>query len=348
MKKQNCICGLIFFCIIIFGNCTSKKIDSKKWETIKSSRQNISASVLATGIIKPKVGAEVRVGSRISGIVKKLHVNIGDKVIKEQLLAEIDPVEFQAQFNQARSELELIEANLEYARADLKRQESLYSQNAVSKEILDVARKNYRVNEAQLHQAEANLEYAQIQLEYTKIKAPINGSVASVSTQEGETVTASFTSPTFVTIIDLDRLEVWAYVDETDIGRIQVGQKVMFTVDTYLDTEFNGKVTAIYPKAEIKDNVVNYVVIIEVTNDKGKILRPEMTTTIKIHLALRENVLSLPNKAIRRDGTSRYVYILEDNHPQKRMVKVGLKDKYYSEIIEGLEMNDKIVMNNIK
>lgn len=112
--------------------------------------------------------------------------------------------------------------------------------------------------------------------------------MASVSTQEGETVAASFATPTFVTLVDLSRLEVWAYVDETDIGRIKVGQRASFTVDTYGDETFEGSVTAIYPKPEIRDNVVNDVTVVRFDPPCDRILRPEMTTTVRITVDARK------------------------------------------------------------
>ena len=230
-------------------------------QTVTVTRRDMSSSVLATGIIKPMVGAEVRVGSRASGTVQHLHVNIGDMVTKGQVLAELDPAELQAENNQAKAALENARANYEYAKLDLKRQHSLLKQNFISQNQLDLAEKSFEITKAKLKQAEANLAYAGIQLSYTKIIAPISGVIASVSTQEGETVTARFSAPTFVTIINLKKLEVWAYVDETDIGRVQVGQHSTFTVDTYPATDFEGVVTAIYPKAINQDNVVNYIEI---------------------------------------------------------------------------------------
>ena len=204
-------------------------------------------------------------GSRVSGIVKRLHVNIGDRVEKGQLLGELDPTEFNARYNQALAALENAKAELDYAALNLKRQRSLKKKNFTSQDKVDAAEKSHEVMVSVFKQTEANLDYARIQLGYTRIKAPISGVVASVSTQEGETVAASFTAPTFVIIIDLERLEVQAYVDETDIGRIEKGQRASFTVDTYPGIDFEGTVTAIYPKAEMKDNVVNYITIIDIS-----------------------------------------------------------------------------------
>jgi len=311
-------------------------------QTVTVSRRDMSSSVLATGIIKPMVGAEVRVGSRASGTVQHLYVNIGDMVEKGQVLAELDPAELQAEYNQAKAALENARANAEYAELDLQRQRSLLKQNFISQNQLDLAEKSYEINKAKLKQAEANLAYAGIQLSYTKIIAPISGVIASVSTQEGETVTSRFSAPTFVTIINLKKLEVWAYVDETDIGRVAVGQRSTFTVDTYPSTDFEGVVTAIYPKAVIQDNVVNYVTTIKITNFKGKTLRPEMTATVTIFLKTRKNVLAIPKKAVHNKGGEKFVTVLEGNVPQQRKVSLGWRSDGYYEVINGLKEGERI------
>ena len=151
---------------------------------------------------------------------------------------------------------------------------------------------------------EAVLDYAETQVAYARVDAPIAGTVASVSTQEGETVAASFATPTFVTLLDLNRLEVWAYVDETDIGRIRVGQNVRFTVDTYGSEGFTGHVSEIYPQPEIRDNVVDYVTVVRFRAPAGRSLRPEMTTAVRIATEEARNVLTVPLKAVHRERTA--------------------------------------------
>ena len=236
----------------------------------------------ATGVIKPMIGAEVRVGSRVSGVVRRLYVREGDVVKAGAALAELDDRDLRARRNEARAALGLARANADYARADLRRKDELHSSALLAASELDVARRADAVAAQQVAQAQASLDFAAAQLDYTKIVAPIAGVVASVATQEGETVAASFAAPTFVTLIDLARLEVWAYVDETDIGRIRVGQPARFTVDTYGDEEFAGRVAAIYPRPEIRDNVVDYVVVVRFEPPRDRTLRPEMTTTVRI------------------------------------------------------------------
>jgi len=247
------------------------------------------ASVIkASGVIKPCVGAEVRVGSRLSGVVKRLHVQVGDPVSPGQRLAELDDRELLARLDEANANHRLALAELRYASSNLERQRSIAAARVISAGDLDLAERAFAVAEQKVAAMQAAAEYARVQLDYSVILAPIGGVVASVATQEGETVSASFTTPTFVTLIDLGRLEVWAYVDETDIGRIELGQHATFTVDTYGDASFAGTVTAIYPKAEIRDNVVNYIAVVRFEPQPGRILRPDMTAFVRIALPADE------------------------------------------------------------
>jgi RND family efflux transporter MFP subunit len=265
------------------------------------SRGDLGGFVKATGVVKPCVGAEVRVGSRASGVVQHLYVKVGDAVKKGQLLAELDNRDLVARCDQAGAELRRAQAELLFAQSDLRRKEELRSASVITPSEMDVAERACSVAEQQVAVSQAALTFASTQLDYAHIVAPISGVVASVSTQEGETVSATLAAPTFVTLIDLSRLEVWAYVDETDIGRIQAGQDAKFTVDTYGEEEFSGRVTAIYPKAEIRDNVVDYVTVVQFAPPHDRILRPEMTTTVRIALTARQAVL-VPS--LRADDTT--------------------------------------------
>lgn len=256
-------------------------------KVVRRARRAPESAVTATGVIKPMSGAEVRVGSRVSGVVRRLFVRVGDAVRKGQVLAELDARELLARRAQAAAAMESAHADLGYAQADLRRKRELGAAQLIPRNELDLAERACAVAEQRLKEAEANLEYAETQLSYTQIYAPISGVVSTISTQEGETVAASFAAPTFVTLLDLDRLEVWAYVDETDIGRIQAGQKARFTVDTYPGQELEGRVTTIYPQAEIRDNVVNYVTVVRFEPPRDRTLRPEMTVMAKIDLSGR-------------------------------------------------------------
>ena len=316
-----------------------KVMQKGQQETVTVARRDIGSNVLATGVIKPMVG------SRVSGLVKRIYANVGDFVERGQIIAELDSAELQAKYNQARASRRNAAANFDYAKLDLARQKSLIQKKHISQNQVDLAEKAFDVAKAQMEQARANLEYARVQLDYTKITAPISGIVASVSTQEGETVAASFAAPTFVTIIDLERLEVWAYVDETDIGRIKEGQPATFSVDTYGNIDFKGMVTAIYPKAVIQDNVVNYVVTLKITDHLGKTLRPEMSAKVSIFLKTRKGVLTIPLSAIRRERGQRFVTVMVNGKPVARKVETGWTTGGMIEVTKGLEEGDTVVVS---
>jgi macrolide-specific efflux system membrane fusion protein len=314
------------------------------FNTARVIRRDIGSTVIATGIIKPMVGAEIKVGSRASGVVKRLRAQIGDIVSAGQIIAELDDAELRAKLDQNIAALEKAKADLEYSRTNLARLRSLLEKNFISKQQVDLAENAFKVTKAQVEQAEANVEFARVQLGYTRIYAPVSGVIASISTQEGETVAASLAAPTFVNIIDLNRLEVQAYVDETDIGRIHEGLEASFTVDTYADTDFRGRITAIYPKAVIQDNVVNYIVTIGITDAQGRILRPEMTANVTVFLETRKNALAVPTAAITRDRGERYVTVFEGGRKEQRKVKVGWGDGGYTEILEGVTEGETIII----
>jgi len=329
---------------IILASCgsTSEKLN---FQTIGVQRKTISTTILATGIIKPKVGAEVRVGSRVSGIVKKLYVKNGDEIRKGELLANLDDSELSARFRLEVANLENAKTVLKYAKIEVQRVKTLADKDFASTQTYDNAVKNYYMAISQVASEQAAVDFATTELSFARISAPISGVIGSVSTQEGETVSAAFTAPTFVTIIDLARIEVWVYVDETDIGKVETGQKATFTVDTYSGNTFEGTVSAIYPKAEIRDNVVNYVVIIEILDRKNKILRPEMTTSVNIQTSAINRVLCIPNNVIKRKNDETIVYVLENGKPTIRKIKTGTKGGQMTEIMEGLKENERIIVN---
>jgi RND family efflux transporter MFP subunit len=330
------------------GTLTQSRAAATERQTLRAVRRDIGSFVKATGIIKPRIGAEVRVGSRVSGVVKRLNVRIGDRVIKGQLLAELDDRDLIARRDEAAAALQQAETNRTYATADLQRKRQLTDEGILARSDLDLAQRAADVGDKQVTAARASLAYATTQLAYARIEAPISGIVASISTQEGETVAASFAAPTFVTLVDLSRLEVWAYIDETDIGRIRVGQDARFTVDTYGNQEFEGRVTAVYPKAEIRDNVVNYVAVLRFDPPRDRTLRPEMTTTVRVALDLRRNVLAVPIRAVHRDGDRTFVYSRRGETIERRPVTTGSRDDAYWEIVDGLREGEEVLIADAK
>lgn len=362
-------------------------------QTTQVVRRDFSSTVLATGAVKAQVGAEVRVGARISGKVEKLRANIGDAVTARQIIAELEKADLQAIVAQRKAELELAEAKLaavqsllpmeiEKAQLDLARWQAtltladqqlrrgsrLFQSHAGSQEDLDLATERRSVAESQLassrkayeltqtryreelKQATADgtrtkhaLETAQVQLSYATLTAPISGVIGSVSTQEGETVAAGMNAPIFVTIIDLNRLQVEAMVDEVDIGKVHPGQRAIFTVDAFPAREFPGKVVAIYPKAVLLENVVYYDTVIEIQGNEDKVLRPEMTASVTIALDAKSGVLAIPAKAVKRERGKNFVYAITSGQPEPREVKVGWKDGSWLEVVSGLHEGDTIL-----
>ena len=380
----------------------NKNNGSTSFRTVRIVKKNISSSVLATGSVEPMVGAEVKVGARISGKVEHLYSNIGDKVEKDQIIAEIEKSDLEANVLKKEAELKATEAmfsvignqsprDIEKARAALgaskaslwpslnaevgygykddifpPKQEDTSAGLKVSfplfsgtniynikkaKSDLELTQMRYKDNskiaEARVNQAKADLAFTKVQLSYATIRAPISGVIASVSTQEGETVAAGLNAPTFVTIIDLDRLQVDAFVDETDIGKVKVGQKAVFTVDTYPNKDFEGIVAAIYPKAIIQENVVNYDVVIEITSSIKNLLRPDMTASVTIYQEERKGVLMIPQKAVEREGGIKFVLVkMPDDTLQKKTIKTGIRSNNDIEIVSGLNEGDVVVIES--
>ena len=329
---------------IYYPNVRQNSSVTQSWRSVEVSRIDIGSTVFALGVVKPMVGAEVRVGSRISGVVNRLHANIGDHVEAGDVIAELDDSELRARVAQAGASLEKSRVEFEQARRVFDRQRQLFERNTVSEQEFEVAESSFASAKAQLQLAETNLDLAGIQLSSATIRSPRPGVIASVSTQEGEAVAAGLAAPTFVNIIDLKRLEVQTYVDETDIGKISEGQRASFTVDTFPGTDFPGTVTAIYPKALIQDNVVNYIVTVEIGDFQGLVLRPEMTANVTITLGERKDVLAVPTSAISRDRGERFVMVSEDGRHVRRPVKTGWRDGPYTEITDGLTDGERIVL----
>ncbi|MZG53350.1 MAG: efflux RND transporter periplasmic adaptor subunit [Nitrospinae bacterium] len=322
-----------------------------------------------------KIGDFIRAGEIIAIIehkdlisrVARFQADLdAEKAKLEKILAE-GPLEI----NKAKAELEELKVQLKLAGKTLERNLKLNKKGFIAdtaveqaEERLDVlkaqinlAREEIKLKESQLEndsrlaqamvdRARANLEVEDIQLSYATIAAPIDGIVAFVSTQEGETVVASLNAPTFVTLIDLRKLEVTVYVDETDIGRIKVGQKALFTVDTYSEKFFKGKVREIRPKAVIKDNVVNYEVILDIERKNISQLRPEMTANVVVTTGTRKNVLTIPKAAVKRDGKKTFTVMEVDGKLVDRPIELGWRDGKVIEVKSGLKEGEQVGIPN--
>jgi HlyD family secretion protein len=261
------------------------------------ARGDLTQVVTATGQLGPVIN--VQVGSQISGIIKKLLVDYNSVVKSNQVIAEIDPSTYQINVLKAEAELANAKANLALSQVQAGRAESLYTNNLIPAADHDTAIAQLQQAQAQVQSDEASLKNAQVQLSYCTIYAPVEGVVISRNVDVGQTVAASFNTPTlFVIANDLTKMQIDALVSEADIGGVAVGQDVNFTVDAYPYRTFRGKVSQIRYGAITNQNVINYDCVIGVRNSDLKLL-PSMTANVSIIIAERQDALRIPNAALR-------------------------------------------------
>jgi macrolide-specific efflux system membrane fusion protein len=307
-----------------------------------AERRTIASTILATGVIRLRVGAEVRVGSQFSGIVEELNVTVGSKIKKGDVIARIDSRSLEARLAQAEAQVHVFEQEVKRARVELARAQGLDVKKLVARTEVEDRSLDLADALARLEKSRRDAEVVETDLGYAAIQAPISGTIASVTTQKGETVAASFATPTFVTIIADDALEVVAMVDETDIGTVEEGNSVMFTVESYPAMEFTGTVKQIAPKGAIISGVVNFEVMIDIESGAAS-LKPDMTANVSVRTAEREAVV-LPTGAVLRDGFARYVFIDNDGELVRRPVTIGTRDTGFTEIRQGIAPGDRVAI----
>jgi len=323
----------------------------------KVVRGDIEMAVTATGTVNPVT--TVLVGTQVSGTIKNIYVDFNSPVKKDQLIARIDPALFDAQVNQARANLVSAKANLEKARATsidakrtMERNKELLSKNLIAQSDFDTAETNYETAEAsvnaaksQVAQSEAALSSAETNLFYTKIVSPVDGTVISRNVDVGQTVAASFQTPTLFSIAqDLTKMQIDTNVAEADIGNVKVGQDVEFTVDAYSDITFKGRVWQVRNAPITVQNVVTYDVVIQVDNPELK-LKPGMTANVSIIVSFKKDVLKIPNAALRFKPSEKTktaaqqkgagVWILEQGKLKRIPVSTGISDGSYTELVSG-------------
>jgi len=340
--------------------------------TARVTRGDIVDAVDATGTIQPVT--TVQVGTQVSGTIKSLAADFNTRVRRGQVIAVLEPSLFQTQVDQANATVAKLQADAERAAVDvrdtqakLQRARDLSAQQLISASDLDTAvtaasqaDAQVKAAQAQIVQARAQLEQAQVNLGHTVITAPIDGIVVARSVDVGQTVAASMQAPTlFVIAQDLTRMQVLASVDESDIGRVQAGQPVSFTVDAYRGERFGGTVAQVRLQPTVEQNVVSYTTVIDVPNPTLK-LKPGMTAGVSIEVARADDVLRVPASALRfrpsstdgqedatraaRDDTPqrppradrpRRVWVWADGALQPRRVETGLSDGTMTAITDG-------------
>ncbi len=362
-------------------------------DTAKAQRADLTSIVVETGIIKPQVGAMIKIGARATGAITHMYARVGNKVKKGQLIAKIDDRETLKDIEQLMASLRkaqenIAKINLTYpfrireaeedlasrvAKADLtriemERQGDLLKREYVSRNDYDKARAEYLQASADLRKYEETLKRTKeefkadlrvaledkssihssldkevIKLSYTDIISPIDGVVSDVTAQEGETVVAGLQVANLVTVIVPDKLEMWLYIDETDVGRITTGLEVQYTVDTYPEKIFEGVIDRIDPYPLVKDNIVYYQAIVNITPSDAQMLRTEMTTHVRVAVEKKTNVLCVPNSAVKFEEGKQVVYkVVNEAATVKTPVKTGIRGDDMTEIISGISEGDVV------
>jgi HlyD family secretion protein len=291
--------GITVVVLLVAGGLAhqSKGSPDGRYRIDTIDRGDITMTVTATGTLSSVT--TVQVGSQVSGIIAALYADFNSAVKKGQLLAELDPTSFQAQVEQQRANVAKAEVDVANAKITFDRQEHLLAAGLTAQADDDAARTAYESARASEQQAAAALRQAQTNLGYTKIISPIDGVVVARQYDVGQTVAASFQAPTLFTIAqDLTKMQVQADVDQSDIGRVRVGEDATFTVDAYPEQVFHGSISQIRLDATVSQNVITYPVIIDVANPDLK-LRPEMTANVTIEVAKAGDVLRVANAALR-------------------------------------------------
>ena len=351
--------------ILIGGVFVHSKIKHKvHYETQALKTCTITQVVEASGTINPV--NTVSVGSTVSGLIKAIYVDYNSQVKKGQLLAQIDPANFeatvqqnQAQIASAQADLARLQAVTEMSRKTYNRYKNLYAKNFIAKSELDQAESDYLSNQAQISAARAKISQQQAtyqtaltNLGYTKIIAPVDGTVIARKIDLGQPVAASFQAPELFTIAqDLTKMQIEVNVSEADIGKVKEGQDVTYTLDGYPDSVFEGKVTQVRLEPTTVSNVVTYSVIVEVDNEHMK-LKPGMTANVSIITSKSEDVLCAPSVALKytpvTDGQkykTQWIWILANKKPKRVDITTGASDDSMIEVSsKALKEGDKVII----
>ncbi len=352
-----------------------------RYTTAAVSRGPITRTVTATGTVNPEL--TIIVGTYVSGVIQELTCDYNTEVKEGQICAKIDPRPYQSVVDQnkatlavAKAQLEKDKASLAYAKVTYDRNVRLVRSSAVSQDTVDNAKNAYdqalatiAFDQATIQQRQAALDAAQVNLDYTNIISPVKGTVVSRNVTQGQTVAASFQTPTlFLIATDLTRMQVDTNVSESDIGGIELGDKAAFSVDAFPKRTFEGKVTQVRQSPQTVQNVVTYDVVVSVDNS-DLALKPGMTAATRVIIDERKGVVRVPVQALRYvpaaaatpaasqnappptpavgaddDGHAR-IWLLRDGRPIAVAVTVGLDDDNFVEIVEGdLQPGDRVIV----
>lgn len=360
------VLGLVAAGVVLFGSSASTP--GARYRTQEADRGDIVQTIAANGTLNPVT--LVNVGTQISGTVYRLHVDFNQQVREGQVLAELDPSLIEAAIRQAESNLASAQASLKLARTKENRTRELVAKNFVARSQLDDAVEAREAAEAQVAAVKAQLERERTNLRYSVIRSPISGVVVARNVDLGQTVAASFQTPTLFQIArDLREMEIHTAIAEADIGTIRVGHPVRFSVDAFSDRQFQGAVKQVRLNPTNQQNVVTYNVVVATDNADGRLL-PGMTAHVRITTQRRENALRVPNAALRfrpvaaangqpaqpgpaapgrarRAGST--VYKLgAGGEPVAVFLRIGITDGNFSEVVEGeLKPGDALIVADL-
>lgn len=360
MKKKKVIItvAIVAIAAIIAIIAWPKKSVPVEFEMTDVQPDTIRNSVTATGTIEPVT--EVEVGTQVSGIISNIYVDYNSLVKKGQVIAELDKTTLNSELNSARANLASAKSELDYQTANYKRYKTLNEKGLVSRNDYEVAYLDYRKALETYNTTKESVKKAETNIGYATITSPIDGIVLSKEVEEGQTVAASFETPTLFTIAkDLTDMRVIADIDEADIGSVREGQNVTFTVDAYPNDTFHGQVTQVRQEATETDNVITYEVVISAPNNDLK-LKPGLTANVSVSTLERTNVLSVKAKALRftptkevlgkaykivdTDGKNK-LWTCEGNTLTAHKVNIGATDGIRTEILGGIKQGTQVVMS---
>ena len=378
MKKKYLYSGSVIVILVIafFAFTLFKSAEQTfSFETAKVGKGTISNTVTATGTLEAIKTVEV--GTQVSGVIEKILVDFNSQVKKGQLLAQLDETPLLAQLEQSKSSVDQAEAQVKYQKATYDRYKVLVGKKLIAQSDFDLAEYNYNNAVAALKNAKSVYDKNRINLSYARIYSPIDGIILNRAVDEGQTVAASFNTPTLFTIAnDLTQMRVEAKVDEADIGQIKMNQRVRFTVDAYPDLKFTGSVSEIRKQPVVTSNVVTYTVIIQAPNPETKLM-PGMTASTTIFVNEKNDILVVPGKAVRfspdqevystylkslpfeisskmvqkvtktdiTDPKSAYIWTKNGEVIRKHEVETGENDGINYELVSGLTQGDEIILS---
>ncbi len=342
----------------VFFGCGAKK-QAYTIDTAKVQKGNINKTVTATGTIEAITTVEV--GTQVSGVIQKLYADFNSIVKKGQLLAQLDETMLRASLDQSKATLMDAEADLSYQKSNYQRMKALFDKSLMAQADFDQVEYNYKRAMASVANAKASLQRSQVNMNYASIYSPIDGVVLNRAVDEGQTVAASFNTPTLFTIAnDLTRMEVQANVDEADIGQVILEQRVEFTVDAFPGETFTGTVTEIRLQPVISSNVVTYTVVINAPNPEKKLM-PGMTASVTIFMSEANNIFIIPVKAtkfnpdegmqtgdsipLHKNLKGTHVWVYDGQRMEPRSIETGVTDGSYIEIRSGLTEGEDVVLS---